>query len=93
MKRGKYVMLISRFFKLPLSHVLILLVGDFMFDCDVKSLICFRTYDWDDGINCLRIKEKYSIKGQFENVVIFKIIFVNYVVGIINCEENQLSVW
>ena len=88
MKRGKYVMLISRFFKLLLSHVLILLVGDFMLDCDVKSLIYCRIYDWDDSINWLRNKEKYSIKGQFENVVISKIIFVSYAVEIISCEEN-----
>lgn len=34
----------------------------------------------------------FKIKGSFSNVVIFKIITVNYIIKIINCKENQLKV-
>ena len=34
----------------------------------------------------------FKIKGSFSNVVIFKIITVNYTIKIINCKENQLKV-
>lgn len=32
-------------------------------------------------------------KGQFGNVISFKIIVISYTIEIINRKENQLSIW